>query len=121
MLLVERGKGPRGLWSLPGGHIEPGETARDAALRELHEETSVSAALEGLVDVHDVIARGSDGALRAHYVLAVYWGRWTNGEPRAGSDSASALFVPVDHIGRYAMTHGAPAIIRRAAALCGLA
>lgn len=119
VLLVERGKGPRrGIWSLPGGHIEPGETAMAAALRELGEETGVAADLAGLLDVHDVIMRQPNGELAAHYVLSVYWGRWSAGEPRAGGDSADARFVPLTEIGRYALTHGAADLIRRAARLC---
>ena len=40
VLLVQRGKAPDlGLWGFPGGHVEPGESAEAAALRELHEET----------------------------------------------------------------------------------
>ena len=118
MLLIERGKGPRrGIWSLPGGHIEPGETALAAALRELGEETGVTAEIRGLADIHDVIHHDSGGQLSAHYVLVVYWGRWTAGEPRAGSDSAAARFVPLADIGRYPLTDGAAALIRRCAAL----
>ena len=118
VLLVERGKGPRrGIWSLPGGHIEPGETAREAALRELQEETSTTAEIAGLVDVHDVIYRDDAGALTVHYVLTVYWGRWSSGEPCAGSDSADARFVPLADVGRYPLTPGAAGLIRRAAAL----
>jgi len=42
VLLVARGGGTfKGLWSLPGGHIEPGERAREAALRETLEETGL--------------------------------------------------------------------------------
>jgi len=118
VLLVERGKPPRlGIWSLPGGHIEPGETALAAAVREVMEETGVTVEIGGLLDVHDVIARDNSGQLQAHYVLAVYWGHWTAGEPRAGGDSAVARFVPVGEIGRYPLTHGASALIRKAAAL----
>ena len=76
VLIVERGKGAvRGVWSLPGGHIEPGETARGAALRELAEETGVEAGLAALVDVHDVLIRSAEGRLTAHYVLCVLAGR----------------------------------------------
>ena len=63
VLLVHRSKPPR-LWSLPGGHIEPDETAAAAATRELLEETGIAASAEVLIDVLDVIAHAEIG--RAH-------------------------------------------------------
>ena len=51
VLVAKRGKAPNfGLWSLPGGHVELGETLQQAAARELHEETGVEADLAHLVD-----------------------------------------------------------------------
>jgi 8-oxo-dGTP diphosphatase len=120
VLLVERAKGiRRGYWSLPGGHIEPGETARAAALRELAEETGVEAEIAGLVDVHDVLLYGDGGELAAHYVLAVYYGRWRQGEPKPSSDVAQALFVPLDALGGYTLTEGGRAVVTRAWSLLG--
>jgi 8-oxo-dGTP diphosphatase len=119
VLLVQRGKpgAMHGAWSLPGGHIEPGERAREAALREVLEETGVQADIVGLADVHDVLLEGPDGRLAAHYVLAVYFGRWRHGEPIAGGDSRDARFVALDSLDGYEMTPGARPIISRAKAL----
>ena len=115
VLIVERGKGALpGTWSLPGGHIEPGEKARDAATRELFEETGLAVTLEGLVDVHDGIFRDAEGTLRAHYVLSVFWGRSQEGEPVAATDVRDARFVAVGEVDGYRMTPGAQEIIRRA-------
>jgi len=42
LLLVQRGREPaRGSWSLPGGRVEPGESAREAVVREVREETGL--------------------------------------------------------------------------------
>jgi 8-oxo-dGTP diphosphatase len=115
VLLIERAKGPlKGLWSLPGGHIEAGEPARTAALREVREETRVAAELGGLVDIHEVVRRSARGRLLAHYLLVVWYGRWLAGEPVAGGDAAAARFVPIDAIGSLPMTEAAPELVRRA-------
>jgi 8-oxo-dGTP diphosphatase len=115
VLLIQRGKGAlRGLWSLPGGHIEPGEAARAAALREIQEETAVEAALVGLLDIHEVLRHDEGGKLLAHYILIVFFGHWLSGEPTAASDAAAARFVPLDALDALPTTDGAPAFIRRA-------
>ena len=118
VLLMQRSKGAFiGLWSLPGGHIETGETARDAALREVREETLVDAEILGLIDVHDVVARATDGHVLSHYLLAVFHGRWLAGEPAAASDSRASRFFPLHVIDTLPMTEGAQTFIRRAIAL----
>ncbi|NJC41959.1 8-oxo-dGTP diphosphatase [Brevundimonas alba] len=96
MLLIRRGTPPRmGEWSLPGGRIEPGERAVDAALRELREETGVEAEIVGLVDVVD----GLFPEAGRHYVLIDYAARWVSGEPVAGDDALEARFFPVNDVG----------------------
>ena len=63
--LIERGKGTlQALRSLPGGHIEAGETVRAAALREVREETGPAAEPAGLVDIDEVIRHGPGDTLR---------------------------------------------------------
>jgi 8-oxo-dGTP diphosphatase len=120
VLVVERGKGAMtGIWSLPGGHIEPGETAQAAALREVGEETGIAAQIVGLAGVHDVIVRDEQGLLTAHYVLAVYYGRWLSGEPHAQSDSRDARFLPIHELGNLKLTPKAAELISRAWSLLG--
>ena len=93
VLLIRRGRPPRqGDWSLPGGRIEPGERAMDAALRELREETGVEAEITGLIDVVD----GLFPEAGRHYVLIDYAARWISGEPAAGDDAIEARFVARD-------------------------
>ena len=93
VLLIRRGTPPRmGEWSLPGGRIEPGERAVDAALRELGEETGVEARILGLIDVVDGIFPEAG----RHYVLIDYLAEWAGGEPVAGDDAADAAFMPVE-------------------------
>ncbi len=95
VLLIRRGTPPRqGEWSLPGGRIERGERAMDAALRELREETGVEAEITGLIDVVD----GLFPEASRHYVLIDYAARWVSGEPVAGDDAAEARFVALDRI-----------------------
>jgi len=94
VLLIRRGAPPReGEWSLPGGRIEWGERAADAALRELREETGCAGEIIGLIDVVD--APMGD----RHYVLIDYAVRWTAGEPRPGDDATDAAFVAPEWIG----------------------
>lgn len=115
VLLIERAKGAlKGRWSLPGGHIEPGETARAAAVREVREETGVEADIQGLVDIHDVILCRPDDTLLAHYLIAVHYGSWRAGEPCAGGDASAARFVRIGDIESYPLTDGAAQLIRRA-------
>ena len=115
VLLIERGKGAlAGYWSLPGGHIESGEPARAAALREVKEETGVEAELTDLVDVHEVILPGPGDTVTAHYLIVVFCGHWRSGTPGPGGDAAAARFVALDELDRLTLTSNAAPLIRRA-------
>ena len=117
-LLAQRGREPlRGLWSLPGGRIEWGETLHDAALRELAEETAVVADIRMLLDSVDVIQRDQAGAVQYHYVLTTFGAVWRSGEPCAGSDAAAVCWAASDDLDDLPMTPGTGQLIRRAITL----
>jgi ADP-ribose pyrophosphatase YjhB (NUDIX family) len=93
VVLIRRGVNPgRGKWSLPAGYVEAGEDPRQAAIRELKEETGLEVSALSLVDV---IARQGpeDGA----DILILYRGTAQEGNPLPGDDAeAAGLFGPQD-------------------------
>ncbi|MDX2205780.1 MAG: NUDIX hydrolase [Hyphomicrobiaceae bacterium] len=120
VLLIRRGGGAlQGLWSLPGGHIEAGESAADAARREVFEETGVEAEIRQFLDLFEVMPRDAGGRLRGHYLIAVFVGVWRAGEPVAAADAADAGFFTLEAAVRLDLTPGAQGFLRRAFALYG--
>ena len=94
VLLVKRAKPPiTRQWSIPGGGQELGETTREAALRELKEETGVDAELIGLIDVIDTVREDEEGRIQFHYTLVDFAAIWTSGEPVADDDVSDAQWV----------------------------
>jgi 8-oxo-dGTP diphosphatase len=115
VLLVRRARPPAlGLWSLPGGHIEAGETAAEALRRELMEETGITARLDGVADAVDVIRRNDEGAVIFHRVIVVFHGIWLSGEPRAASDVSAVMWRRLEEIAGLETTPGLAAVIERA-------
>ncbi len=94
VLLVERAKPPwQGSWSLPGGHVEWGETLRAAAVREVLEETGIEVVIDRLVETIDVINRDESGLILSHYALTVFAGHVVGGLLRPGSDAARVAWA----------------------------
>jgi 8-oxo-dGTP diphosphatase len=115
VLLVQRGKGMyRGAWSLPGGAVELGETAVEAAKRELREETGLLALDLTLGDVANAILRGPDGAVETHYMIAVYASDRFSGTLAAGGDAMDAGWFGAEAIAGLKRTPGLGAAIGKA-------
>jgi 8-oxo-dGTP diphosphatase len=115
VLLVQRKKPPGvGLWTVPGGKVDLGETLEQAALRELDEETGLSCTLGPLVEILDRVVRDEAGAIAFHYVILDFAGSAPQGTLRAGSDSGDARWVPLAELSRYPVTDGLIPVINRA-------
>ncbi|MGO9459375.1 MAG: NUDIX hydrolase [Rhodomicrobium sp.] len=115
VLLVQRGKGAyREFWSLPGGAIELGETATEAARRELLEETGLLASDLTLSDVADAILRNAGGAVETHYTIAVYVTDRVSGTLAAGADATDAGWFGPDARMHLKRTPGLEAAIEKA-------
>lgn len=121
VLLIQRGKEPmRGCWSIPGGSHDLGETVREAAVREVMEETGVAIDLGPIVDVIDTVRRDGDGRIHTHYTLVDFAATWVSGEPVPADDAMNAEFVPFDQaLGRLTWSETAR-IIRESRRLLGL-
>jgi 8-oxo-dGTP diphosphatase len=95
-VLVRRANPPdAGLWGFPGGKIEFGETVKDAATRELLEETAVHAEARDVLTTLDVLVRDAGGDVRQHYILIAVQCCWISGEPAAGDDALEARWFPI--------------------------
>ncbi|SEK17589.1 NUDIX hydrolase [Pacificibacter marinus] len=98
-LLVQRKNPPdAGTWGYAGGHVEFGESFAEAAVRELHEETSVRATAVTLLDTAELIHRDADGAVTHHFVLGAVLCRYDSGVPVADDDAMDAAWVPLQVI-----------------------
>lgn len=99
VLLVRRRNPPdAGLWGYPGGHVEPGETALQAAVRELLEETGIIAAPRTYVGNVDVIRRDESGDLKHHFLLAAVLCDYLSGVPEAADDALEAEWFSLEQV-----------------------
>ncbi|WP_414999137.1 NUDIX domain-containing protein [Desulfovibrio sp.] len=92
VVIIRRRHAPIG-FALPGGFIDEGEQAEDAAMREMREETGLDVGLTGLLGVYSRPKRDP----RQHTLTVVFTGKARNPDAiQAGDDAAQAAFYPLD-------------------------
>ena len=102
VVLVRRRHEPlAGMWSLPGGRVEVGETLDEALRREVREETGREVDVGGLVALLDRIHRDAERRVRFHYVLADYVCYPIGGTLAAGSDASDVATVSEAELARF--------------------
>jgi ADP-ribose pyrophosphatase YjhB (NUDIX family) len=106
LLFVRRGKRPyRGLWCLPTGFAESGESIEEAVLRELEEEAGIKGKIAGLVDVDSYRSRFYGDLLFLTFEV-----EQTGGILRPGSDTTAVRYYPPDDLPRIAFPSNRKAI-----------
>lgn len=99
VLLVKRNQPPgEGLWAIPGGRLELGETLQEAAEREVMEETGVIIRARNPVYTFDLIERDDRGRIRFHYVIVDLLADYISGEPNPRSDASEARWIDLKEL-----------------------
>ena len=108
LLLVQRGRPPGvGLWSVPGGRVEPGETMAAAVVREIHEETGLRVEVGPLIGWVERISP-------EHHFVIFDFAATVIGETLlvAGDDAAAADWVALETLHTYELVPGLAEFLR---------
>lgn len=101
VLLVKRGNPPaRGVWAIPGGSVELGETLKTAAEREIFEETGIVIKAGEPIFSFESIHRDDKDRVRFHYYIVDLGASYISGEPVSGDDAMDVGWISRDALGR---------------------
>jgi 8-oxo-dGTP diphosphatase len=115
VLVARRARPPaEGLFTLPGGGVEAGETLKEAIMREVREEIALTIEPIALIGHRDVIVREEDGRIEHHFVILAFAARWVAGEPRPNEEIAEFRWVRPSELGMLATTEGLAEIVAAA-------
>jgi 8-oxo-dGTP diphosphatase len=120
VLIVRRGRPPaHGLYTLPGGGVELGETLEEAIIREVREETGLEIAPLELVGFRQAIVRDAEGRVERHFVILPFAARWIEGEISLNEELAEAHWLTSAGLAGLKTTEGLAQIVAAAAERIG--
>jgi ADP-ribose pyrophosphatase YjhB (NUDIX family) len=118
VLVVRRARMPAsGLFSLPGGVVEIGETLHEALVREILEETAITIEPVGLAGFRETIMRDQENRVERHFVILPFAARWVAGEACLNEELSEARWVKPAEIASLPATPGLAEIVAAAARL----
>lgn len=116
-VLVKRGQEPaKGSWSLPGGMVELGERAEDAARREVLEECGIHIDHPSLIDFFEYIENVSCG-IRYHIVVIDFKAGFLGGELTAADDVEDSRWFAIDNLDDLNCSEKIKSVVRKAFSL----
>ncbi|MEM7033012.1 MAG: NUDIX hydrolase [Chloroflexota bacterium] len=116
VLLVKRGKPPAsGVWALPGGRVEWGESLIQAVQREVIEETGINIEVGKIIYTFDSITRNDQGGIAFHYIIIDFLAHPVEpvSEPVADDDADDAAWLTLDQINALPMSQTSLALIKK--------
>lgn len=104
ILIVRRANPPsQGMWSLPGGVIELGETIQETTRREVAEECGIEIGVGEIFHAENLIVFDERGDIRFHYIVTYLLAYYKSGEARPGSDATDIKWVKVEELPEFDM------------------
>jgi ADP-ribose pyrophosphatase YjhB (NUDIX family) len=115
VLVVRRARAPaNGVFSLPGGVVETGETLHEAVVREIREETGLAIEPVALAGFRETIVRDKDDRVERHFVILPFAARWLAGEPVLNDELSEWRWVDQDELATLPTTPGLAVIVAAA-------
>jgi 8-oxo-dGTP diphosphatase len=115
VLIVRRARPPaHGIYTLPGGGVELGETLEEAVIREVQEETALDVEPVALAGYRQAIARDADGRVERHFVILPFAARWLTGEVSLNEELAEAHWLKPTELSGLKTTEGLAEIVATA-------
>jgi len=115
VLIVRRARPPaHGLYTLPGGGVELGETLEEAVIREVREETALQIKPVALAGYRQAIARDAEQRIERHFVILPFAARWIAGEVELNDELAEAFWLKPSALSGLQTTEGLAQIVAAA-------
>jgi 8-oxo-dGTP diphosphatase len=115
ILVVRRARPPtHGLFTLPGGVVEVGETLAEAVIREVREETGLTIEPVALAGFRETVVRDARDRVERHFVILCFAARWQAGEPVLNEELSEAFWLAPAELADLKTTPGLADIVAAA-------